>query len=54
MADKKLTNKDLFERLTSGVPEASAEETEEILEAIGSLTEDDLSIVATERISIKA
>ncbi len=54
MADNKRTNKDLFERLTSDIQDASTEETKEILKMIENMTEDDLSIIATERINIRA
>ena len=48
---EKLTalKKDPFYRLTACVEEASAEETEEILEDIESLSDDDLTIAATKR-----
>ena len=48
---EKLTalKKDPFYRLTACVEEASAEETEEILADIESLSDDDLTIAATKR-----
>ena len=48
---EKLTElkKDPFYRLTACVEEASAEETEEILADIESLSDDDLTIAATKR-----
>ena len=48
---EKLTalKKDSFYRLTACVEEASAEETEEILADIESLSDDDLTIAATKR-----
>ena len=44
--------KDPFYRLTANVKEASAEESKEILEEIDGLTDDDLSIVSSERFSV--
>ena len=51
---EKLTalKKDPFYRLTACVEEASAEETEEILADIESLSDDDLSIATTKRFSV--
>ena len=43
---------DPFYRLTARVEEASAEETEEILADIESLSDDDLSIATTKRFSV--
>ena len=43
---------DPFYRLTARVKEASAEETEEILADIESLSDDDLSIATTKRFSV--
>lgn len=43
---------DPFYRLTARVEEASAEETEEILADIKSLSDDDLSIATTKRFSV--
>lgn len=44
--------KDPFYRLTANVQEASAEESAEILEEIDGLTDDDLSIVSSERFAV--
>lgn len=44
--------KDPFYRLTANVEEASAEESEEILAEIDSLSDDDLTIVSTKRITV--
>lgn len=44
--------KDPFYRLTVNVQEASAEESAEILEEIDGLTDDDLSIVSSERFAV--
>lgn len=44
--------KDPFYRLTANVEEASAEESEEILAEIESLSDDDLTIVSTKRITV--
>ncbi len=44
--------KDPFYRLTSNVQEASAEETEEILEEIGSLTDADLAISSVKQFTV--
>lgn len=44
--------KDPFYRLTVNVQDASEEETEEILQAIDSLSDDDLSIVSSKRITV--
>ena len=43
---------DTFYRLTANVQEASAEESAEILEEIDGLTDDDLSIVSSERFDV--
>ena len=47
-----LLTSDQFYRLTARVEEASAEETEEILADIESLSDDDLSIATTKRFSV--
>ncbi len=44
--------KDPFYRLTANVQEASAEETAEILDTIESLSDDDLTISSSERVSL--
>ena len=44
--------KDPYYRLTVNMQEASAEESAEILEEIDSLTDDDLSIVSSERFAL--
>ena len=44
--------KDPYYRLTANVQEASEEESKEILEAIGELTDDDLKISSTDHINI--
>ena len=44
--------KDPFYRLTSNVQEASAEESADILEEIESLSDDDLTISSSERITV--
>ena len=44
--------KDPFYRLTASVQEASAEESAEILEEIGGLTDDDLTIASSERFAV--
>ena len=44
--------RDPFYRLTVNVEEASAEESEEILEEIEGLSDDDLSIAATKRFTV--
>ena len=44
--------KDPFYRLTANVEEASAEESEEILAEIESLSDDDLTIASTKRITM--
>ena len=44
--------KDPFYRLTANVEEASAEESEEILAEIDSLSDDDLTIASTKRIKV--
>ena len=44
--------KDPFYRLTANVEEASAEESEEILAEIDSLSDDDLTIASTKRITV--
>ena len=44
--------KDPFYRLTVNVQEASAEETAEILDTIESLSDDDLTISSSERVSV--
>lgn len=44
--------KDPFYRLTANVEEASAEESEEILAEIESLSDDDLTIASTKRITV--
>ena len=44
--------KDPFYRLTTNVKEASAEESAEILSEIEGLSDDDLTIAASEKISI--
>ena len=43
---------DPFYRLTAHVQEASAEESEEILSAVGELTDDDLTISSSRRFSL--
>lgn len=43
---------DPFYRLTANVQEADGEETAEILEAIDGLSDDDLTIASSERVSI--
>ena len=43
---------DPFYRLTAHVQEASAEESEEILSAVGELTDDDLIISSSRRFSL--
>ena len=45
--------KDPFYRLTANVEEASAEESEEILAEIDSLSDDDLTIASTKRIKVQ-
>ena len=44
--------KDPFYRLTANVQEASPEETAELLEVIESLSDDDLIISSSERVSV--
>ena len=44
--------KDPFYRLTANVQEASTEETAEILDTIESLSDDDLTISSSERVSL--
>ena len=44
--------KDPFYRLTANVEDAPAEETEEILEEIHALSDDDLTIVASKRFTV--
>ena len=44
--------KDPFYRLTANVEDASEEETEEILEEIESMTDDDLSIVSVKHVAV--
>ena len=44
--------KDHFYRLTANVEEASAEESEEILAEIERLSDDDLTIASTKRITV--
>jgi division protein CdvB (Snf7/Vps24/ESCRT-III family) len=41
-----------FYRLTANVQEASAEESEEILDEIDKMSDDDLTIVSTKRFSV--
>ncbi len=43
---------DPFYRLTAHVQEASAEESDEILSAVGELTDDDLTISSSRRFSL--
>lgn len=45
--------KDPYYRLTVNVEEASAEEADEILSEIDALSDDDLSIAVTKRVSVK-
>ena len=44
--------KDPFYKLTANVEDASAEETEEVLEEIENMTDDDLSIVSVKRVAV--
>ena len=47
------SNNELFRRLTENVEEASAEESTEIIHLIESMSEDDLTIVSTNREEIR-
>ena len=49
MNNKESGRNDPFYRLTANIPDASAEETTEILNAIENMSDDDLTIAHTER-----
>lgn len=46
------SNKLIYEKLIKDIPEATKEETDEIMEMLNSMTEDDKKIVRTEVVSL--